>query len=465
MNKPFLIFAILVSTILVIMSGGIIFAQDSTPTIEPTQICTLNPHQYTDVATSHGMVTGGETKDIEDTINQGVRDADSYSSNLAAVGTNEIQITELQSSTPSAPVLILIIDDFSTDLPFAHGWDVLQVAENARDSITLARKDMNIRPFIHIDTINTAPHRSDFQDNTAELAVHLLTEKFPEFSSYSKIVLSMSFVFIPCTGAIFISPSLSLEYDMIRFFDQDYYANSNANTFVESLAFNLASQLEQNPQLLDDYQLPEYETSFFVNEPSTYDAIAEIQNASDRDEGALGNFILEEIIAYRENTQPNFETSQLLVTRYLITSALANYLTNQMLENPLKVFLEAHLEDNIFIPVAGSGNWGPGDAYAPGAWDTVMSVSGSDENNPNQLWAESNNGEIKATAAWHKVAGERFVKGTSFSTPLVSVMSGYLSSFYGCSFESFMDTFSDRTSLNKYYIPELWSRLNCNMLD
>gem|GEM_PF-2581440 len=463
MNKMKLSFTIFVLMFYVI-SGSIVLAQNPTPTNEESQVptCTLNPNQYTNIATSHGMVTWGETTDEGETQAAGIWEQDSVADDFIVSTENDL----LEVSPTPDKVLILIIDDFSLDDPFSHGWDVLTVAQKAWSRLLLNYPDADT--FVQMKTVNTAPHfpnavQLDLQDNTAELLVYQLQNVYSSLkASYSHVILNMSFVFIPCSGELSIFESFSLMYDLNQVFAQ-YYESGGEYTFLVWLAESLLNALENGETL----NLPNScEDGFYIYE-CEIDDLSGVMEENDYD--SVESFIKAEIIDFLENRDhledwtPSiiYDGPPLRFTNFIITSALRRKLQAEV-DNPLQTFLamDSDAVDGIFVPVAGAGNWGPGAAYAPGAWSTVISVGGSDAEDSTSLWIPTNLGEVSATAAWHNVAGGRFVSGTSFSTPLVSVMTGILSAYHGCSFEPLMDEAFD----NLYYVPELWNHNNCNMI-
>lgn len=105
------------------------------------------------------------------------------------------------------------------------------------------------------------------------------------------------------------------------------------------------------------------------------------------------------------------------------------------------------------IPIAAAGNFGTDETLAPAKWSNVLAVSGSHADHPRSLpnnqcsrqnnhngllddfcmlWESSNFGQVTAPAAWHPTITNEYVAGTSFATPMVSVLTSIAASHPNC---------------------------------
>ncbi len=102
----------------------------------------------------------------------------------------------------------------------------------------------------------------------------------------------------------------------------------------------------------------------------------------------------------------------------------------QMGANPSGLVLASNPARQSFdmvVPVASSGNYGPGSGpFAPARWPNVIGVSAGQGNTSYDRWPDSSPGEISAPGAYFSLFGNGFyVGGTSFAAPGVSLMMAF----------------------------------------
>jgi hypothetical protein len=106
--------------------------------------------------------------------------------------------------------------------------------------------------------------------------------------------------------------------------------------------------------------------------------------------------------------------------------------------------------DQSVIPVASAGNFGFDFPYYPGAWETVVSVSGSEDEYGFVAYSDlyvdeygsSNSGEVKMPGVWTR--GSTRASGTSFAAPRLSyLMAVYLQEAGGDVCRTNAPTFAD----------------------
>ncbi len=124
-------------------------------------------------------------------------------------------------------------------------------------------------------------------------------------------------------------------------------------------------------------------------------------------------------------------------------------------QNPMRSWLDGIVDtsEGHLVPVAAAGNFGLDFPFAPGSWESVISVGGSTGDDPiTPKWSVAQNGEIMAPAAWFQVNSDEYISGTSFATPIASVLASLLASTSSsCDFVPLMDQAFD----DEYYLDAL----------
>lgn len=261
------------------------------------------------------------------------------------------------------PVVIIVVDDFSSDEPeeaedwgtASHGWLVLNIFQRMIDELPAETQELLLIETIDMSEIE---YRSDLLAEELEARVDELVAE-----GYSRFVVNMSFVFIACQDGNFNYPQWREERE------------SNPN---RSLIQATGGDEAYVQQILSDNRVRRIDNNGF-----------------DADRGA-----------------PAFNQQRLAFMRLF-----ENIHMNQ---DPLRqYFMEAH--SYTLIPIAAAGNFKWKRPFYPAQWQEVLGVSAS-VGLDGELWALSNNGEVSTAGAYFLFDDEIYRAGTSFAAPVVSLM-------------------------------------------
>ena len=312
--------------------------------------------------------------------NGGVMPVGSLAADLMANGSGPVTAATMNKN-PDVHVLLLIVDDFAPGAHArAHGDYVLEIATAAYHSVYNGGN-------IVVDTADIAP------DNTADSVVTAIDQAIArnsETRDFQKIVLNMSFVFVPCNIEITVG-------------DQTITAN----------------------------------VSEFLDMARSADQVAELQ---DKD------LSLVDYLMIQGGYDPNGEDLRADIQGELVSFIAGSSQEGNPLQDDLTSLINQFGAVNV-IPLAASGNFGLDEAFPPGSWDTVISVGGYPADalvpqpaavSPGDHWLPANNGEIMGPAAWFAVRSGEFVAGTSFAAPMASVLTSLLAIQDTCDFTPWM---------------------------
>jgi hypothetical protein len=267
------------------------------------------------------------------------------------------------AATGTNPVVIIVVDDFSSDEPVededwstaSHGWLVLNVFQRMMDELPPDAQNL-----ILIETIDmsTLEYRSDLLAEELEATVDELNAQ-----GYNRFVVNMSFVFVACADGNF-------NYHQWR---EERESNPN-----RSLLQATGSDEAYVQQILSDNRVRRIDNNGF-----------------DADRGA-----------------PAFNQQRLAFLRLF-----ENIHMNQ---DPLRqYFMASH--DYTLVPIAAAGNFKWKRPFYPAQWQEVLGVSAT-VGTDGDLWSLSNNGEVSAAGAYFLFDDEVYRAGTSFAAPVVSMM-------------------------------------------
>lgn len=121
-----------------------------------------------------------------------------------------------------------------------------------------------------------------------------------------------------------------------------------------------------------------------------------------------------------------------------VVPTLIGYIYDTTDTSPLRTLLQGYLNESAdptspynTVAIASAGNyrfWGalfnsvPETPLAPARWPEVVAVSASLNNNPNQIWAFSQHGNVMTRGVSYAVGDTELVAGTSFAAPGASVL-------------------------------------------
>gem|GEM_PF-3543431 len=130
--------------------------------------------------------------------------------------------------------------------------------------------------------------------------------------------------------------------------------------------------------------------------------------------------------------------NQLGVPQEQVVPTIVGYVYDTTDTSPLRTLLQGYLNESAdptspynTVAIASAGNyrfWGelfntvPETPLAPARWPEVVAVSASLNNNPNQIWAFSQHGNVMTRGVSYAVGDTELVAGTSFAAPGASVL-------------------------------------------
>lgn len=338
----------------------------------------------------------------------------------------DITGTDLVTQNGGASVLVVIVDDFSNSIgQRTHGDYVLDVATAAYYSVYNGH---GIE--IHIADYATVGQASTVND--AEAAIENTLENIQNKAVFKTIVYNWSWVILPCKqdslvldlgdigGEFFGSTEVTFSYDMNLLAEFRRESDENAaTTLIEFMTWQRLRgesgyngiQLDQiDPKLL---MAVGRQFGIFLNTP--YLSSEEVSR----------QYILEDF-----DKLPSIINPQSSLYKPEHEDVPTNGFEN----------LES------VIPIAASGNMGQDSPYAPAAWSEVLAVGGhwansviNEDVEADSIWPKSNGGQVSAPAAWHPTITNEYLSGTSFATPLVSVLGAYVEYYNICVLSGFLE--------------------------
>jgi hypothetical protein len=360
--------------LLVLLSTVFVHAQDGE--IDPSDLAGYAPCVLTElgVRSQNGAayVTGGGTVGFDPENNGGIMPPGFLNGVLSEQesgnnnnNNNSPTFEERMNNNPNRPaedlkVLILVIDDFSAAHHTSIHGNVITHGDYVLEALTAAYHRMYNSHHVVVDTVDYAASDSTTLTDVTNSVQAKLSSINP--NPYDIIVFNMSWVILGCTVLI----------DDVEYSVQEYYAQLN-------------EEMENG-----------------------YDFIQYLSDASDLERDQVTEELAANILAYIEVQRAEIDAFR-TITRL----------------------------DNV-LPIAAAGNFGRDETAAPAAWEEVLAVSGSVANNPGSfgnstcvrsaasppclLWHSSNYGQVTAPAAWHATIRDEYISGTSFATPLTSVL-------------------------------------------
>ena len=285
-------------------------------------------------------------------------------------------LTDLQYATVgSDPVVIVVIDDFSTIDPredasddviwanASHGWLVMEVIDRV-----LATLPTETSSLISVETLHLGGENAFRSDLIAEELETMLTNL--NASGINKFVVNMSFVFVACEEGGFKHAEWM-------------------NRRADNPDLTLIEEVEGDPEYVET-----------VLSDASVERMDE--NGFDVDNSKAGQGGPPEHVAQKLQFLSLFEISR-------------------MNSDPLRSFFMDKQQPYTVFPIASGGNFKWKRPFYPAQWPEVLSVSATLGDSPD-LWALSNNSEISVPGAYFLFDDDVYRAGTSFAAPIASVM-------------------------------------------
>ena len=266
------------------------------------------------------------------------------------------------SDAGTEQVVIVVIDDFSSAEPSsAADWEDASHGWLVYEVLTRlhAQLPQAIADSIQFEQLNVADESISFRsDRIAEELESTIDTLAAQ--GINRFVVNMSFVFVGCEEG---------NFNFMRFLEQ---RESNPDlTVVEAAGDSLSDAVD----LLED------------------DSVERVDPSANRG--------------------PRQEVIQRL-------TFLRLFELSQMNSDPLRAYFRDRHEVTI-VPVASAGNFKWKRPFYPASWTEVLSVSAL-AGSGDELWIQSNNGEVSAPGAYFLFDDEVYRAGTSFAAPVVSLM-------------------------------------------
>lgn len=321
-------------------------------------------------------------------------------------------INRLLTATP-VPTLIIVVDDFSTPTPeTSHGAAVYAVTERLITGLGIPSSRVRL---VSVDTAE-----GNYNLATVANQIDAVIRANP---TYRRYVINLSFIIIPCQGTFNVG-GVAVSFNFDQFITQ--YDRSDGEVTLYAQAAAVA------PSVLPADLVPPPGDALGVQKPL-------------RQEGTISEDTTE--------IPPEFARGIAAFAQSYHAQAYNPRNTTQT-NDPIRLLLRRARRLGVeTVVIASAGNFGQPEAFAPGSFPEVISVSASIGLDFNTFWLPSNAGEVMAPGAWFPLEDE-FVAGTSFSAPAMSVMTALvLSTGASCNFTSVMDgqfnnTFFARAALS-----------------
>jgi hypothetical protein len=266
------------------------------------------------------------------------------------------------SNAGSEQVVIIVMDDFSSAEPASIAdWEAASHGWLVYEVLTRLHEQL---PQAVADSIQFV------QFNVADDTILFRSDRIAEelestidtlaAQGISRFVVNMSFVFVGCEDG---------DFNFMRFLEQR--ASNPDLTVVEAAGNSLGDAVE----LLSN---------------------STVERVDPSDSRGPGQDVIQQLTFLRL-----FELSQ------LNSDPLRDY------------FRDRH--DVTIVPVASAGNFKWKRPFYPASWPEVLGVSAL-SGTGDELWVQSNNGEVSAPGAYFLFDDEMYRAGTSFAAPVVSLM-------------------------------------------
>ena len=298
-------------------------------------------------------------------------------------------------ATPSN-VLLLVIDDFTKPIWTSVTGQEITHGDYVMETITAAYHSFYDGYHVVVDSVDYASG-GEITLAAASNAVQARLSQ-PDISRYDLIVFNMSWVILGCRVQIG-----EQEYSL-----EDFYRD------------RIPSQDGENGENLYDFIRYIEDNSGLERQQVTEELSTNIAAYSE----AMASIIGDEKIV---------ESDLAAILETLQTQAGSDATSQERI-----IAFWSLLAHQSILPVAAAGNFGRNDnIFAPAAWKAVVAVSGSVANSPGNLgqsdcartppqacllWDSSNFGQVTAPAATHPTIRDEYISGTSFATPLTSVL-------------------------------------------
>ncbi len=309
-------------------------------------------------------------------------------------------------SSAGIPTLIIVVDDFTAPTPAeSHGAAVYSVLERMIGALGVPPARIGLAQIdLAADNYNL------------NLVATRIEQAIRSNNAYSRFVINMSFIIIPCQGVI------TVEGQRIAFnFDQfivDYRDSRGEAALLTAVA-------DQVPGLIPPPDSP-------LGAQKRQSPVEQV--------GVPGGDLPPDFPGQGDVVPRPFAEGIAAFAADYTRGAYNPRRANETADPLRRSLMRLRGLGSEIVFVASSGNFGQTESFAPGSFPEVISVSASLANDFTAIWLPTNGGEVMAPGAWYPLGAE-FVAGTSFSAPAMSGLTAVLlsSGTVRCNFTPLMN--------------------------